>query len=152
MKAPIATLVTGLREQLAVLGVHSDDEALLAGVVEAQRERAKTLKEMAQSSLFFFGEPVVDAKAVAKHLDAEALSMLTQLRAAIGALSDWSAPAVHNLLQEFAAMHSLGLGKVAQPLRVALTGGTVSPPIDATVALLGRERVLKRLSSALASN
>jgi glutamyl-tRNA synthetase len=58
---------------------------------------------------------------------------------------DWSAPALNALLNEFAAGRSLGLGKVAQPLRVALTGGTVSPPIDATVSLLGRQRVLARL-------
>jgi glutamyl-tRNA synthetase len=149
MKAPIATLVAALREQLALLGVHSDDEVLMAGVADAQRERAKTLKEMAQSSLFFFRDPVMDEKAVAKNLTPEALAMLAQLRAAIAALAEWSAPVIHNLLQEFAAMHSLGLGKVAQPLRVALTGGTVSPPIDATVALLGRAEVSKRLDRAL---
>jgi glutamyl-tRNA synthetase len=150
MKAPVAMLVAALRDQLATLGVHSDEQQLLAGVVEAQRERAKTLKEMAQSSLFFFRDPVVDEKAVAKHLTADARAMLAQLRAALSVLGDWSAPAIHNLLQEFSAMHSLSLGKVAQPLRVAVTGGTVSPPIDATVALLGRERVLARLELALA--
>jgi glutamyl-tRNA synthetase len=149
IKAPQGTLVAALRDQLAMLGVVTDDAALCGGVVEAQRERAKTLKEMAQSSLFFFREPAIDEKAVAKHLTADAIAMLGQLRASLVSLADWSAPAIHNLLQEFAAMHSLGLGKVAQPLRVALTGGTVSPPIDATVALLGRERVLKRLDQAL---
>ncbi len=149
MKAPQATLVAALREQLATIGVVTDDTALLGGVVEAQRERAKTLKEMAASSRFFFEEPVVDQKAVAKNLTPEALALLGELRASLAALADWSAPAIHNLLQEFAAMHSLGLGKVAQPLRVALTGGTVSPPIDATVALLGRERALARLDAAV---
>ena len=106
-------------------------------MVEAQRERAKTLKEMALSSRFFFEEPVADPKAVAKNLTPDALALLGELRASLASLAEWSAPAIHTLLQEFAAMHSLGLGKVAQPLRVALTGGTVSPPIDATVALLG---------------
>jgi glutamyl-tRNA synthetase len=149
MKAPSATLVAALREQLALLDVHSDDEVLMAGVADAQRERAKTLKEMAQSSLFFFRDPVMDEKAVAKNLTPEALAMLAQLRESLASLGDWSAPAIHNLLQEFAAMHSLGLGKVAQPLRVALTGGTVSPPIDATVALLGKQVALARLDAVL---
>jgi glutamyl-tRNA synthetase len=149
MKASRATLVAALREQLALLGVVTDDATLLAGVVEAQRERAKTLKEMAQSSRFFFEEPVVDPKAVAKNLTPEALVMLGELRGTLVSLADWSAPAIHNLLQEFAAMHSMGLGKVAQPLRVALTGGTVSPPIDATVALLGKDRSLARLDAAI---
>jgi glutamyl-tRNA synthetase len=148
--APRATLVAGLREQLSLLGVASDDEQLLGGVVEVLRERAKTLKEMAASSLFFFREPVMDEKAVAKHLTAEARALLAELAAAMAAAPEWNAPALHALLQEFATARTLGLGKVAQPLRVAVTGGTVSPPIDATLALLGRERVLARLQGALA--
>jgi glutamyl-tRNA synthetase len=52
-------------------------------------------------------------------------------------------------VQAFAESRQLGLGKIAQPLRVALTGGTISPPIDATLALLGRERVLARVDAAL---
>ena len=149
MKAPVATLVAALAEQLAVQGVTGCDETLLAGVVEAQRERSKTLKEMATASLFFFREPVFDDKAVAKHLTAEALTLLAGLQAELTELADWSAPAIHNTLETFAAMHQLGLGKVAQPLRVALCGGTISPPIDATVALLGRERAMARLTAAL---
>ena len=149
MKAPVATLVAALAEQLAVQGVTGCDETLLAGVVEAQRERSKTLKEMAAASLFFFREPVFDDKAVAKHLTAEALTLLAGLRDQLVELADWSAPAIHNTLETYAAMHSLGLGRVAQPLRVALCGGTISPPIDATVALLGRERAMARLDSAL---
>jgi glutamyl-tRNA synthetase len=148
--APRATLVAALREQLALLGVASDDQALLGGVVEALRERAKTLKEMAASSLFFFREPVMDDKAVTKHLTGEARGLLAELAAAFAIAPEWTAPALHTLLQEFAAARTLGLGKVAQPLRVAVTGGTVSPPIDATLALLGRARVLARLQGALA--
>lgn len=147
MKASQATLVGALREQLSLLGVSDADSAQCTGVVEALRERAKTMKEMATSSLFFFREPVMDEKAVAKHLTAEARAVLVDLQRELAAVSDWSAPALHALLNDFAGRRSLGLGKVAQPLRVALTGGTVSPPIDATVALLGRERVLARLAA-----
>src|SRR5690606_15243558 len=149
MKAPRDMLVAALREQLAMLGVENADEGLCGGVVEAQRERAKTLKEMAASSLFFFREPVMDEKAAAKHLTVESKPLLGEMGRAFSAVEDWSAPALHTLLQEFAAMRSLGLGKVAQPLRVALTGGTVSPPIDTTLALLGKERVMARLEAAL---
>jgi glutamyl-tRNA synthetase len=145
MKAPQATLVAALRDQLTLLGVQSDDAALLAGVVEALRERAKTMKEMAQGSLFFFREPVMDEKAVAKHLTPEAKALLADLREVFAAVGEWSAPVLHAAVQAFAEGRELGLGKVAQPLRVALTGGTVSPPIDATLALLGREKVLVRM-------
>jgi glutamyl-tRNA synthetase len=151
MKAPAKALVDALRGQLAELGVRSPDEGICAGVVEALRERAKTMKEMAQSSLFFFQEPQMDEKAVAKHLGADAKAMLASLRAEFAALETWSAPSLHERLQQFAERLSLGLGKVAQPLRVALTGGTVSPPIDATVALLGKEKVLQRLDRVLAT-
>ena len=108
-------------------------------MVEALRERAKTLKEMAQRSLFFFREPVMDEKAVAKHLTPEAKALLGELRGDLRGAGEWTAPALHAALQAFAEARQLGLGKVAQPLRVAVTGGTVSPPIDATLALLGRE-------------
>jgi glutamyl-tRNA synthetase len=149
MKAPRATLVAALREQLAFLQVSDADEALCGGVVEVLRERARTMKEMATSSLFFFREPVMDDKAVAKHLTPEAKALLAELRAVFAVTGEWKAPALHAALQVFAEARSLGLGKIAQPLRVAVTGGTVSPPIDATLAVLGREKVLARMDAAL---
>ncbi len=149
MKAPLETLVAALKAQLAMQGVVTDDDTLVAGVVEAQRERAKTMKEMAGSSLFFFREPVADEKAVAKHLTADARVLLGELRASLALVSEWNAATIHDELMVFATARSLGLGKVAQPLRVALCGGTISPPIDATVALLGRDCVLTRLDRAL---
>ena len=150
MKAKSAVLVAALKEQLAVQGCVTTDDTLLAGVVEAQRERAKTLKEMALSSLFFFRELQMDPKAAAKHLTPDALELLAALRERLAALQQWTAESVHVQLQELAAERQLALGKVAQPLRVAITGGTVSPPIDATVALLGRERTLVRLAALAA--
>ena len=150
IRAPRETLVAALREQLAMLGVSCEDDTLCGGVVEALRERAKTMKEMAATSLYFFGEPVMDEKAVAKHLTPDARALLGELRGAFAAVGEWTAPALHAALQGFAEARSLGLGKVAQPLRVAVTGGTVSPPIDATLALVGRARVLQRLERALA--
>jgi glutamyl-tRNA synthetase len=91
----------------------------------------------------------MDEKAVAKHLTAESKVLLGELGGALSAVKEWNAPALHALLTQFAESRALGLGKVAQPLRVAMTGGTVSPPIDATLALLGQERVLARLEAAL---
>jgi glutamyl-tRNA synthetase len=149
MKAPQATLVAALREQLAMLGVTDVDAALCGGVVEALRERAKTMKEMASSSLFFFRDPVMDEKAVAKHLTPEAKGLLGELGTVLAAAGEWSTAWLHGALNEFAVQRSLGLGKIAQPLRVALTGGTVSPPIDATLAVLGREKVLERIARVL---
>jgi glutamyl-tRNA synthetase len=144
-------VVPHLRWHLKQLGIESGDQALLEGIVVSQRERAKTLKEMAANSRFFFGDAVtLDPKAAEKHLTADARALLGELRARLAALQAWEAPAIHGVLEALAAERSLGLGKIAQPLRVAVTGGTVSPPIDATLVLLGRERTLARVDAARA--
>jgi glutamyl-tRNA synthetase len=149
MKAPVATLAAGLREQLARLGIQCDDQPLLEGVANAQRERAKTLKEMAYNSLFFFRDfAEYEPKAAKKNLGADSLPVLEALGVALRAVTDWKAGPVHEALNSVATRLGLGLGKVAQPLRVAVTGGAVSPPIDLTLALLGRERVMMGLERA----
>jgi glutamyl-tRNA synthetase len=152
MRAPPAVLAAALREQLARIGIATDDQALLEGVALAQRERAKTLKEMAANSRYFFEKPgAPDAKA-ARHLGPESMPLLGQVAAGLSSLAEWRAEAIHALLAGIAEAAGMGLGKVAQPLRVALTGGTVSPPIDQTVALLGRDTVLARLGAAQAAS
>jgi glutamyl-tRNA synthetase len=149
MRAPLPYLAGVLREQLQRLGIVTQDQALLEGIAASQRERAKTLKEMAESSRYFFvAEVEIDDKAGRKHLGGEGRAMLARLRAGLEALTDWSAAGVHGVLTAIATDSGMGLGKVAQPLRVALTGTAVSPPIDATAALIGRERVLDRLECA----
>ena len=150
IKAQPKDIVPQLRWHLARIGIYSQDDALLEGIVLSQRERAKTLKEMAENSRFFFSEEItIDAKAAEKHLTADAKALLGELRTRFASITEWSAPAVHAVLEGLANEKSLGLGKVAQPLRVAVTGGTVSPPIDATLALLGQARTLARLDRAL---
>ena len=153
MRMPPAKLVPHLRFQLHRLGIASPVESVLEGVIVAQRERAKTLKEMAENSRFFFEEEVrIDPKAAAKHLGADAAESLAAVRERLAALPEWNAKAIHEMLNAFAAERGVGLGKVVQPVRVSVSGGTVSPPIDATLALLGRERTLSRLDSALRRN
>jgi len=143
-------IVPHLQWHLRQLGIESSDPALLEGIVVSQRERAKTLKEMAANSRFFFGDEVtLDSKAAEKHLTPEAKALLAELRARLEKLSEWNGPAIHGELENLAKEKALGLGKIAQPLRVAVTGGTVSPPIDATLELLGRARTLARLARVL---
>jgi len=153
MKAPAARLASGLQVQLARLGLQVDDQALLEGVANALRERAKTFKEMAESSRFFFVEEVAyDEAAVRKHLTPEALLNLAALRARFSELPHWTQLAVHDALAAFASEKGVSLGKIAQPLRVAVSGTAISPPIDSTLALLGRERTLERLDRAISVN
>jgi glutamyl-tRNA synthetase len=110
------------------------------------------MKEMAQNSRFFFTEDIeVDPKAAAKHLTGDALALLAKARERLGTLTAWESPAIHAALNDLATQLGMGLGKIAQPLRVAVTGTAASPPIDATLALLGRGRTLARIDAALAA-
>jgi glutamyl-tRNA synthetase len=150
MRAPVSTLAAGLRSQLAGLGVIAEDDKLLEGVANAQRERARTLNEMARNSLFFFREiEAYDDKAARKNLTPEAAPLLLALQEGLQALDDWNAGSIHEVINAVAQRYGVGLGKVAQPLRVAVSGGAVSPPIDITVALLGKERTCVRIGAAL---
>lgn len=131
-------------------GVDPASGPALADIVLAQRERAKTLAEMAQNSVFFYQDPAgYDQKDAAAHLRPEIAGAFIDLRARLVALPEWFAPALHAAIDAVATAHGLKLGKLAQPLRVAVAGRAQSPPIDITLALIGRERVLTRLNAAL---
>jgi glutamyl-tRNA synthetase len=150
MRAPVSTLAAGLRSRLAALGVEVADDRLLEGVANAQRERARTLNEMAQNSLFFFCEiEAYDEKAARKNLTPDTAPLLLALQEGFEALSEWNAGSIHEVINSVAQRYGVGLGKVAQPLRVAISGGAVSPPIDITVALLGKEKTSARIELAL---
>jgi glutamyl-tRNA synthetase len=145
-----AAVVPYLRAQLRRLGITSTDQALLEGVILAQRERAKTQKEMAHNSRFFFVDRIeIDPKAAAKHLTGDAAALLGKVRERLAGLGTWDAATIHAALNDLATRLQSGLGKIAQPVRVAVTGTAVSPPIDATLALLGRARSLERIDRAL---
>ena len=151
MRAAPQRLAQYLKPQLAALGIHADDEAKLIGVARAQQERAKTMKEMAQNSGFFFQDVATyDAKAAQKHLTPEARNSLRVLHASLLALDDWSKEAINATLQALSTQTGLALGKIAQPLRVAVSGTGVSPPIDVTLEVLGKTETLKRLARAVA--
>ncbi len=152
MRSDPEKIIPYLKPHLARLGIECADDGLLASIVVAQRERVKTLKEMAENSRYFFGETVaLDEKAAAKHLTAEAKALLKEFAAELQSISQWDATQLHEALKAFAAKRSLGLGKIAQPLRVAVTGSTISPPIDMTLEMIGRERTLARLAAAIAA-
>jgi len=151
MRAPAARVAPVLRWHLERAGVQAADEAMLQHIVLSQRERAKTVREMAQSSVFFFRAPATyDEKAVRKHITADVPALLAEAAAALGELAEWNAPAIHELISGVAAAKGVPLGKLAQPIRLAVCGGTVSPPIDATLAILGKSETLSRLTRALA--
>jgi glutamyl-tRNA synthetase len=140
-----------LRPLLEAAGYDVAQGPAPADVVLALRERAQTLKEMAEKAAVWYRPlETYDDAAVAKHLVAAAQAPLTAVRAALAVLDAWSPEAVHGALQATAESLGVGLGKIAQPLRVAITGTQVSPSIDHTVYLAGREQALARIDAALA--
>ncbi|MBW8823048.1 MAG: glutamate--tRNA ligase [Xanthomonadales bacterium] len=121
-----------------------------ADLVIALRERVQTLKEMAEKSAVWFG-PLehYDDAAVAKHLKPEARPALEEARRRLAALGEWTAASVGEALHQVAEACGVGMGKVAQPLRVAVTGTQVSPDISHTVYLCGQAQALARIDAAL---
>jgi glutamyl-tRNA synthetase len=150
MRVPAARIVPVLRWHLDREGIQAGNDAQLEQIVIVQRERAKTVREMALNSVFFFRAPsTYDEKAVRKHVTAEALTLLSDALQELAQLQDWSATAIHQLISNFSAARGISLGKLAQPMRLAVCGGTVSPPIDATLAILGKLESESRLARAL---
>ena len=135
---------------LTRIGVDSSKGPSLEGLVKAHQERAKTFKEMAEGCRFFFeGVKDYEPQAAAKNLTPEALPALMALKERLVAMPEWTAPALRDVLNATAEGLGLKLGKLAQPLRVAVSGAGVSPPIDATLELLGRDTTLQRLDRAI---
>lgn len=137
--------------QLRAAGIDPEQGPEPVDVIVALRERVQTLKEMAEKAKIWYAplEDYDDA-AVTKHLkSATALPALQAVHETLGATTDWTVENVHEAITAAAAAIEQGMGKVAQPLRVAITGTQVSPSIDHTVFLTGRDEALRRVESAI---
>ncbi len=122
----------------------------LQDVVKAQRERSKTLVEMADASIYFYKDfDEYDAKAAKKNFKVGTDEVLIKLLSEFSALDTWSGTVLHGIVLATAEQLELKLGKVAQPLRVAVCGAGMSPSIDVTLELLGREKTLQRMERAI---
>lgn len=143
-------LMAPLADQLVTLGCDVENGPDLLEIVKTQQERAKTLKEMAEKSLLFYNDyEEFEEKAAKKNLKAAGLAPLEMMLGKFEELSDWSKEPLHQVILDTAEALDLKLGKVAQPLRVALTGASVSPALDATLFLLGRDLCLKNIPRAI---
>lgn len=122
----------------------------LTELVKVQAERVKTLKELVEVSRYFYEDfSEFEENAAKKHLRPVAAEPLVAVQTKLAELNDWSVEALHKAINDAAESLGLGMGKVGMPLRVAVTGGGNSPALDATLALIGKDRVLKRISMAL---
>jgi glutamyl-tRNA synthetase len=144
--ARLATLMApSLAERLG-RSLSAVEEKRLGEALPDLKQRAKTIVELIDNSLFYFneGSPPCDEKA-AKLLTDEAVALLGRLRQKLDDLPAWTPEALEDAVRHFAETEALKLGKVAQPLRAALTGRTVSPGVFDVMRVLGREETLQRL-------
>jgi len=147
--ARLATLMaSSLAERLGRPLTAAEENRLVAALPDL-KQRAKTILELVENSIFYFtdGAPPCDEKA-RKLLTTENLDMLSRLRQSLDGLTAWTADSLDGTVRAFAEAEQLKLGKVAQPLRAALTGRTVSPGVFDVMQVLGREETLRRLDGA----
>jgi len=146
----INKLTEFLKEYLNLAGIDASTGPDVAQVAEVLRDRAHTLKEMAQASrVFFQGYEDFDPDAAKKHLRPVAMEALAAVNERLSALSDWTVASIEKAVADTVAALDIKMPKLAQPLRVAVTGSGASPSIDHTLALMGRERSLAGIAKAL---
>ena len=132
------------------LGVHTADQDFLRHICDDVKSRAKTLVELAQSSVFYFADDVTyESEAADAFLNAEIADHLATVAERIPSVQDYTKKGIETFLRSIAEEKGFKLKVIAQPLRVALTGKTVSPGIDEVMITLGKERVIKRIKRAL---
>jgi len=132
---------------LSTRGIAADPSPWLSKAVRTFQERSKTLAEMAEASEYYFREKEPEPKAAEKFLTPDSAGLFDEAADLLADLPEFTAESMEPILHIMAAKRSVKLGKVAQPIRVALTGGTVSPGIFEVMEVLGREEVLRRLKA-----
>jgi glutamyl-tRNA synthetase len=133
------------------LGVDTSDHDLLKHVANDLKTRSKTLAELADASFFYFTDDIVYEKEKAdKFLNKEIVDHLAAIAERLPSLQDFTKIGMENFLRAIAGERDVSLKVIAQPLRIALTGKTVSPGVDEVMITLGKERVIKRIKKAIA--
>ena len=126
------------------------DRQWLSKAIKTLQERAKTLVELANSLRYYIAEDVeYNEKAKAKFLNEKSLPYLKELKEGIESISDFSALELEKVFKSIVDKHGIKLGALAQPVRVAMTGGAESPGIFEVLEVLGKEKTLKRLERAI---
>jgi len=136
------------------LGRHPGEAelALLERAMPGLKQRAKTLVDLAESAVFYLQRPASPTPKAAKQLDDTARARLQRLLARLRDLAGWDAATLESAVRDFAEAEDCKLGKIAQPLRAALTGSTVSPGIFEVMTVLGREETLARIEAAVSAD
>ncbi len=154
MKMPAEELGELVMPFLVSEGIISEAQGLdmtwLAKAVTTLKERAKTLIELAKSLRYYIAEDIeYDEKAKAKFLNEKSRDLLVELKDNLAALPNFSHSETEEVFKAITERHGIKLGSLAQPVRVAMTGGTESPGIFEVLEVVGKEKTLKRLEMAI---
>jgi glutamyl-tRNA synthetase len=148
--APAERLGRDLVTYLKMTGLDPANGPDPVDVAEGFRERADTLLHMAASARYCYEDfDQLEPKSAKKHLRPAILEPLRTAHSKLSALPEWTKEAVGSAIEKSAEEHEIKMGKLGQPIRIAVTSGPVSPPIDVTLALVGRDRSLSRLDDAI---
>jgi glutamyl-tRNA synthetase len=132
-------------------GIHTDDAAFTQKVIADLQPRVKTLVELAGTANFYFADQIqFEEQAAQKFLVPEVTTHLKAMAAAIPEVKNFSKEGLEEFLKAFIEEKAIKFKVIAQPLRVALTGKTVSPGIDEVIVTLGKDRVVERINAAVA--
>jgi glutamyl-tRNA synthetase len=143
-------LAAQLQEYIKAAGFSTDDGPDLIAVLKVFQERCSTLVELAEEIRFLYQDfDEYNAKQAKKQFKENTLPILENLKRQYAELENWTAEAIHHIVENTVNTLEVGFGKVGQPLRLAVTGHGKSPSIDVTLELLGKEKTLKRLDQAM---
>lgn len=147
---PAEEIAEQLQPFVERLGGVISDGPPLTEIIPHQSERCKTLVEMAERSLFWYSDKLeVDEKAADKHLKESCLPQLRLLVEHFQQLVTWDKASIHQALEDVLSTLEIKMGKLGPAVRIATTGGTMSPSIDVTLFLLGKERTINRLMTTI---
>ena len=139
-----------LRTRLQKKNITPESDQQLESVIDIQKERAKTLQDMASSSEYFFADvDSYDEKSVNKHFLSTSLPILQAILEKLSSITEWTADNLNQCIHSYSDESNLKLGKIAPPIRVAVCGSANSPSIDITLELIGKDRVINRLEKAI---
>ena len=150
MNLPSDKLGLSLAPFMEKAGINISNGPALSEVADGFKERAETLYQMAHDARYCFKDfDEIDSKAAKKNLRTVILEPLREVRNAFFNIRSWEKDFILEIIKEIAESHDIKMGKLGQPIRVAVTGNSVSPPIDTVLMLIGKEKSIARLDFAI---
>lgn len=149
-EADLDRIIDLVTKRLSILDINDVSSTDMSAIVDLYRERSKTINELADSILYYFKDfEDFDAKAAKKVLRGVAAEPLQLMLDKLSNINEWTAETIQQCIDETVSTLDINMGKVGQPLRVAVTGGSFSPAINQTLYNIGQEKTIRRIQQAL---